>query len=430
MKVLVISRNAWDDTNSIGNTLTNFFGTLHGIEFANIYFRSAQPNNTVCKEYYRTSETEVLKKWFSPRKIGRHFSADAVRPSERQAEQGSREKRLIRTIQKYGLGFAYWLSDQIWYSEKWINGNLDAFIESVAPDLIFSFVKSAPQYYLTIRHLRERYDIPLLTWIADDEYTGLLKNGAHREVQNLKYILEQSAAVFGCSEEICSYYNVVFGCAATPLYKTCDLSEDIRPKSGDPIRIVYAGNLLYGRMEILLQLAEVLEGYTCREVAFDLYSNTPLSEADRAAFDRLTKTTYMGGRPYNVIKEKLAEADVVLHAESFEEAQILKTKYSFSTKIIDCLQSGSVLLGIGPAEIASMGYISHIPGACVIDDLQKLQEDLHAFLDDGENFGRRAEEIRAFARQLHDGAVHAVLLEKTMKKIVNGGFAECGHMSS
>lgn len=418
MKILVLSRNAWDDTNSIGNTLTNFFGGLEHVEFANIYFRSARPNNRVCKTYYRTSETEVLKNWLTPHKIGKAFRQDGP-PAERK-DGGGREKKLIRTIQKYGLGFAYKLSDHLWNSKKWQNENLRRFVEDFAPDLIFSFVKSAPQYVLTIQYLRENFDIPLMTWIADDEYTGLQKQGARKEIDGLAYILKESSKVFGCSEEICAYYNGIFGCNAAPLYKSCDLSGELPPKTGDVLRMVYAGNLLYGRKEILLQLAEVLEGYAGREVAFDIYSNTPLSEGDRAVFDRLTKTNYMGSRPYDVIKEKLAGAHIVLHAESFEEAEILKTRYSFSTKIIDCLQSGSVLLGIGPAGLASIEYIRRIPGACVIDDRQQMGVGLEALLTESDHFGCRAEAIRDFARKHHDSAVASAQLKQDIIDIVKG----------
>ena len=420
MKILVISRNAWDDTNSIGNTLTNFFGNFRDIEFANIYFRSAQPNNGVCRAYYRTSETEVLKNWFRPQQIGRSFLWEPSKGAARQNPSADSEKKLIRAIQKHGLGFAYQLSDHLWTSEKWINERLRAFVEDFAPDLVFSFVKSAPQYYLTIKYLRETFDIPLLTWIADDEYTGLCRRGAKKEIENLAYILRESAVVYGCSEEICGYYNRIFGCSAAPFYKSCDLSGAVRPKTGDPIRMVYAGNLLYGRMEILRQLAEVLEAYDGREVAFEIYSNTPLSDQDRAAFDRMARTIYMGRRDYETIKEKLTEADIVLHVESFEEAEMLKTRYSFSTKIIDCLQSGSVLLGIGPKGLASIEYIRRIPGACVVDDLRKIHAGLYAFLDDVASFERRAKAIRAFARRHHDSAVNSAQLKQIIMDIVKG----------
>lgn len=65
----------------------------------------------------------------------------------------------------------------------------------------------------------------------------------------------------------------------------------------------------------------------------------------------------MGPRSYDEIKHIMHEADVVLHVESFDEKSIETVKYSFSTKIIDCLQSGSQILGVGPSGIASIEYL-------------------------------------------------------------------------
>lgn len=422
MKILVITRNAWDDTNSIGNTMSNFFGGLDGVEFANIYFRSARPSNKLCRRYYRTSELEIAKKWFSPKKIGKAFTADADEPAEQaQPAAGGREKTLIRIIQKHGIKAAYKLSDRLWYSRRWINQSLKDFVEDFAPDVVFSFVKSAPQYYLTVRYLREQFNVPLLSWIADDEYTALAKNKSSREIENLKYILKESAVVKGCSEEICQYYNSVFGCNATPLYKGCDLSVPPKNKLNAPLKIVYAGNLLYGRLEILRKIADALEKYAegGKKVCFEIFSNTAMSQAElQENFGDKRCTKYMGRRDYEAVKQSLADADVVLHAESFDEEQILKTKYSFSTKIIDCLQSGSVILAVGPEDISSIKYIMRIPGAHVITDVNRLEEGLFALLNDSDSFAERAAKSREFAEKYHDATNNSMALKHTLESIV------------
>ena len=69
MRVLVVTRNAWDDTNAIGNTLSNFFKGIDCIEFANIYFRAAKPNNKLCKTYFHVTEIEILKKHANKNKL-------------------------------------------------------------------------------------------------------------------------------------------------------------------------------------------------------------------------------------------------------------------------------------------------------------------------------------------------------------------------
>lgn len=422
MKILVISRNAWDDTNSIGNTLTNFLQNLDNVEFANIYFRSTKPNNNVCRRYYRVTETEIIKKWFSPHKIGEEFELSKSDVNT-ETSKISKEKRLIRLVHKYGIKFAYKISNSVWYSKKWINSNLDKFVRSFSPDLVVSFVKSAPQYYLTIKHLRENHNIPVFAWIADDEYTSLVRRNSRREINNLRYILKESAAVRGCSEEICEYYNYNFGCNATPLYKGCEFSKEVKCSINTPVSMVYAGNLLYGRLDILKKIADALDKYTDENctVRFEIYSNTQISLEDRRYFDNTKCTKYMGQRSYDIIKQRLSESDVVVHAESFKDEQILKTKYSFSTKIIDCLQSGSVMLAIGPSEISSIKYAKKIPGAVVIDNIDCLEEKIGSILDEVETFGERAKFTREFAQKHHDIRLNSVDIMETFSRIAKKG---------
>lgn len=418
MKVLVISRNAWNDTNSIGNTLTNFFHDLKDVEFANIYFRSSKPHNSVCKRYYRVTETEIIKKWLSPHKVGKEFflTNDSVLNGSDYSDR--EEKKVIRFIHKHGIKLAYKMSDVIWYSRRWMNKNLDRFIESFCPDAVFTFVKSAPQYYLTLRYLKEKYNTPIFAWIADDEYTFLSKAGSAKKIENLRYIIEKSNVVTGCSEEICDHYNSVFGCKAIPLYKGCELPDIKKTKTNNPIQIVYAGNLLYGRLDIVKKVSAAIEKTNCAN--FEIYSNTLIDAEDVAFFDGTKCSKYMGQRDYEVIRQRLSEADIVLHVESFEESQILRTKYSFSTKIIDCLQSGSVLLAIGPSEISSIKYVNKIPGAYVIDDINSIESKLTSCLNESSTFCERAEKIVKFAQKHHDSKINSNNIFNNFNQIIKG----------
>lgn len=423
MKILVISRNAWDDTNAIGNTLSNFFGGMDNLEFASIYFREANPANDLCTKYYRVTETDVLKKWFVPKKIGKKFIwHDGSKISKIKIAQKN-EKKLIRFIRTHQIQLAYKISDSIWYTKRWLNQNFRDFIEEFQPNLMVTFAKSTPQYYLTVKFLRENYHIPLFSWIADDEYTALAQKGFEKKIQNLKYILDESDAVCGCSQEICDYYNGIFSCQATPLYKSCDFTETVKNYSDHSLKIVYAGNLLYGRMEIIKRIADYLEeyGHLSENVSFDIYSNTTLSVEEKSFFQQKTFTKYMGCQDYQTIKTRLSEADIVLHVESFHNEQILQTKYSFSTKIIDCLQSGSVLLAIGPSELASISYVSRIPGAYVIDDPNGLKSKLFAIVKDRQSLPERAGQIRLFAEANHNVSINANYLKKTFKVIAERG---------
>ena len=423
MKILVITRNAWDDTNAIGNTLSNFFAGVDHIEFAAIYFRSAMPNNSLCRHYFKTSEIDVMRKWFHPSAIGKQFDLSAHNTVNEKKRSSVNEKKIVRIVQKYGLKVAYRLSDYLWYSEKWINDNLDDFIKSFSPDMMVTFVKSAPQYYLTVKYLRQKYNIPLFSWIADDEYTGLLKNRAKREIRNLQYILDESVVVTGCSKELCTYYNAVFGCNAKPLYKSCDLSLPIKKNLNDPITLVYAGNLVYGRLDIICSIADALEQLASSgfSAVLEVYSNTELlPQEEQRCFKARPFVKYMGKKEYSYIKQRLSEADIVLHVESFENDQILKTKYSFSTKIIDYLQSGSVILAVGPQELASIRYIRDSPGAFIVDEIQKLSEKLKIFLGESDRFSEMAAQIRDYAQRHHSFSVASENMRKIIKETSKG----------
>lgn len=423
MRVLVISRNAWDNTNSIGNTLTNFFKGIDDLEFANIYFREANPANDLCTRYYRVTEMDVLKKWFMPKRIGKAFiwSKNAKAPKEKTAQKN--EKKAVRFIRTHQFQLAYKISDSIWYAKKWINSNFQDFVENFQPDLMVTFAKSAPQYYLTVKYLRENYHIPLFSWIADDEYTMLLQKKNDRAIQNLKYLVKESDAICGCSQAICDYYNHILSCYATPLYKSCTFSAAVGESSNHSVKVVYAGNLLYGRIEIIRRIADYLEeyGFSKEDVSFDIYSNTVLSTEEKSFFQQKNLTKYIGQQDYQTIMLRLAEADIVLHVESFDAEQILQTKYSFSTKIIDCLQSGSVLLAVGPAELASISYVRGIPGAYVIDDPNKLKRELIAIIKDKESLPDRAKKIRSFAEANHNISINAKCVKKIFDSIVKGG---------
>ena len=403
INVLIITRNAWDDTNSIGNTMSNFFGDTDGINTANIYFRSAMPNNHICSNYFRVTEKDIIRNYFAPEKIGKAFQYDC--PVEEKNGYSS-EKKLISFVHRFGLKGVYALSDYLWDSKKWLNNKLDKFIEDFDPDVVFTFAKSLPQYYHIIKYLHEKHHKKIVLWIADDEYTALSlspKKKDKKRIARLKEIISDATVLWGCSEEMCGYYNTLFGCNAKPLYKSCRFTYPVKNTNNQPVRLIYAGNLLFGRLEILIKIAEQLKEINRDKTSavLDVYSSTPLSAEQTKELSIPGVSSFNGVKPYAEIQRLMSESDLILHIESFEEKEILKTKYSFSTKIIDCLQSGSVMLAVGPKEIASIRYIKTIPGAFVIDDESAIKQGIYEAVAQSGSYPERAAEIRSFAEKHH-----------------------------
>lgn len=66
MKVLILTLNAWNSSNSTGNTISNLFSEIsENDEVANIYCRNEAINNTICKRYFKVTENDILYHVFS-----------------------------------------------------------------------------------------------------------------------------------------------------------------------------------------------------------------------------------------------------------------------------------------------------------------------------------------------------------------------------
>lgn len=406
MNILVVGGGSWDDTNSMGNTFSNLFSGWKNVTFYNFYSRELMPNNSVCKNYYRATTKELLKKFFAPKTIGGAFQTDG-KALIREDTQGAKESRAISIIHRYGLDSVYELEDRLWHRKKWINGNLDAFIDQAKPDVIFAFAVGTCYEVLPIEYIKEKTGAKLILLVADDMHTTYrLRNNRHylRLRKQLDRMMAMADRVYGISEEVCAHYNRIYGVNATTLYKGCTFENQPMKKTHQPLKLVYAGNLLFGRMDTLVSLAKCLEELNRDRVCatLDIYSGTIITDDQCRELNRGESSRFCGGISYDQVKEKLAEADIVLHVESFEEECIHRVQYSFSTKIIDCLQSGSVLMAIGPKGISSIEYPRRIPGAVVIDDLQDMKTVLKELLAEEDKLIKRAKEIREFALEHHD----------------------------
>lgn len=128
------------------------------------------------------------------------------------------------------------------------------------------------------------------------------------------------------------------------------------PSTRKVIRILYAGSLLYGRWKALSLLLDAMErtGGICLFPFLDIYSQYEPSGEMLHAIVRDGYSAFHGSVDSARLKKLLASSDMVLHAESFDEEDIAITKYSFSTKIVDCLASGACVLGVGPEAVAAL----------------------------------------------------------------------------
>ena len=76
MNILVVSNSVWDNQNSFGNTLSNWFSEWQSARFLVLY-RSDKPSNTCCSEYYLSHPFEIINKIVTP-DIGIRYEASNI----------------------------------------------------------------------------------------------------------------------------------------------------------------------------------------------------------------------------------------------------------------------------------------------------------------------------------------------------------------
>lgn len=406
MNILVVGGGSWDDTTSLGNTFSNFFSGWENVNIYNLYFREVRPNNSVCKNYFRITTKEILKKFLVSHKIGEAFQI-VDNQIENSNKRGENETKAISLIHRYHLSLIYDVEDWLWASKKWINQKLDDFIAQVNPDIIFSFAAGNNYIVFPIEYIKAKTSAKLVLFIADDMYTTYrLQKKPHdlRLRKGLDRLFSLADRVYGISEEMCEFYQTLYNVKVDLLRKGCSFENQPKSRIGTPIKLVYAGNLLFGRIGTLKALINCLEKLKTVgiDAMIDIYSPTLLSETQQCEISRAGISSFFGGVSYSQVKRYMADADIVLHVESFEADQMNRVRYSFSTKIIDCLQSGSVMLAIGPSGISSIEYPRRIPGAVVIDELDKMYDTLVDLFFDKDGLIKKAQETRTYAVVNHD----------------------------
>ena len=106
MRILVLSLNAWNLSNSTGNTISNLFRGLEDTdEVANIYCRNEAINNTICKKYFRVTEGDIIRCLLTLKSCGTVISYEnAGKDKEIHSQGGTNYEKKFTILKKSSTG--------------------------------------------------------------------------------------------------------------------------------------------------------------------------------------------------------------------------------------------------------------------------------------------------------------------------------------
>lgn len=409
MKILVISDVPWSDDNSVGNTFDNIFHNQAGIEFANLFCKSGNVKSEIPSKIYQMNEKMIIKKRFSKTK-----KKNDLKTVNKEGENvlNHNEKRFYDIVRNLRFPSFFIGRELLWKIGKWKTKELDEFLEGFSPDIVFSFCLDSSYYLDIIKYSVEKTSARLVLYFVDDVYAYrgraplyLLHQSFVRK--KMKRLSKDANLLYGATPDLCEEYSAKFEREIYKLYKVRKEYSYEEKISTAPLKLTYAGNLFYGRWKVLALLAqaisEINEKSEKQIIHLDIYTSGLYNDKIEKSLNIKDASELKEKISYEEVKKVLRDSDIVLHVESFERKEIRKTRLSFSTKILDCMESGSCLMAIGPKETASINILKQNNIAEIIDKFNKevIKEELESLLTDRECIESTRNRMREYAGTYH-----------------------------
>ena len=142
-----------------------------------------------------------------------------------------------------------------------------------------------------------------------------------------------------------------------------------------PIKFIYAGGLYLNRHKSLIAIADALRKLNKYEVKAELhiYTGTKKVGKDESLLNDGRTSFVHGLVTPEVLKGLYQESDVAIHCESFDLKYRLMTRLSFSTKVIDCFQSGCAILCIAWEEHTALKYLKKEDAAFCVTSVKDIE---------------------------------------------------------
>lgn len=364
MRILIISDEVWNDEMHSNNILTSWFQDFKA-DFMNIYCSPGVPENDICDTYIQYTDKMILR-GFLTRSVGNKFILSEFKETGEMEIQTFNKVR-YRRIKKIMNEPLRLIRDLIWKYTRYDKTFLSNAINEFSPDMIFSARKSTLKILRIEKEVRKISKVPFVAFTGDSEY-NLQQFRLSISFWIRRFMIRSSmrhnvkfySSYYTFSEDQSIYYRKVFGRNIFHVLRKIgytSVSDKLYSKQSE-LKFLYAGKLYSNRWKTLELLADILHNYNNEAETNFLLNIYTANDISRRIKKRLGK--YNSVRLHDKISSKELEDeylknDVILHVESMDIRNKFATKYSFSTKIMDCLGSNCALFVI--SWIKHTGFI-------------------------------------------------------------------------
>lgn len=386
MRILIISKEAWRDEQNGGNVLSNMFSQLPNSEFAQIYCNEQEPNNTICRNYYQMSDRMMVNNILHRAHVGRKVVYDKV-PTKTEAKTES-----YKTAGgKFGGNLKRVARELVWAIGRWDKKEIITYAREFNPDIIFAPCYGNHYMQRLTALVHNALNVPVVSYISDDFYTN--KQFKFSPIFRLNHmfirrrtrkIFRHYSLVYTMTDEQKQQCERDFGANMKILRKNGKFENQyLKSKVNDPIRFVYAGGIYLNRWKTLGALAEAMRHINADGVkmVLDIYTNNKLDQQMQQEInDGITARVHKAVSMAELM-DIYHKSDVALHAEAFDITNRHVVRMSFSTKIVDCMDSGCAVMAICDKKQAGGSYLRRNECAICIHDLKQIESVLRNIVD-------------------------------------------------
>ena len=393
MVILIIADEAWNDELHVNNVLSNWFSDFDA-QFAEIYCSPGLPVNNICKIYFHLTDMMMLKSFLSGKKAGEIIKYSNY-PSTKHNVISNSDRINIRLnlfLKKISGPFLRFIREMIWCIGKYDSDKLYCFLNDVKPDIIFCPRYSSLKLLRLEKFVRELSQKPVIAFTGDDEFS--LKHISFSPFfwidrvmvrQKMKKEIPNYSLYYMHSPEQAQIYSKEFRIPTKLLYK-CGIfqSSKIHSSVNEVIVIAYIGRLYCNRWKTLVLLSKKIKkiNQNGKKIILNIYTQEILTKKQNKLLNDNENVFFKGMASYSDLQNIYDKSDVLLHVESFDKKNALTTRYSFSTKIIDCLSSGCAVMAICPDNQTGFKYLRERDAAFTACNDKELEVILNNIVAD------------------------------------------------
>ena len=386
MKILVLSNEVWNDRINGNNVTSNWFEGMDA-EFANIYASPDEPLNNCCQRYFQITDSMMLKSIIKREKAGFALPIRDYKSNDRTTVAEAEPKRLYRFLKSISGPFLRLVREELWLLGRYDLAKMKQFIDDFQPDVIFSERMASCKMLRLEKLVGQLTEAPMFAFTGDDEYSlrqlsfspffWLNRFMVRRRLrENVKHY----KIYYTLSEEQKVYYERIFGCKCKLLYKCGEFDGAYQErKIHDPIRLIYAGKFYCNRWKMLRDIADTIREINRNDVkmTLEIYTKDTPTKKQNILLNDGRSSFIKGAVTQEELRKIYHKADIALHVESIDLKYKLATRFSFSTKIIDCIFSGCAVMAYCWDQHSGLTYLkSKDAGICVSSE-QELKSVLH-----------------------------------------------------